>query len=45
MIGSYVVRQFLSARDWPFGAALSVAILSVMLAATLVYFRTGGRSL
>jgi spermidine/putrescine transport system permease protein len=45
MIGSYVVRQFLAARDWPFGSALSVAILVVMLLATTVYFRTGGRSL
>jgi spermidine/putrescine transport system permease protein len=45
MVGSYVVRQFLSARDWPFGSALSVAILAVMLLATTVYFRTGGRSL
>ena len=45
MVGSYVVRQFLSARDWPFGSALSVAILAVMLLATAVYFRTGGRSL
>ncbi len=45
MIGSYVVRQFLSARDWPFGSALSVAILVVMLVATTLYFRTGGRTL
>jgi len=45
MVGSYVVRQFLSARDWPFGSALSVAILAVMLLATTVYFRTGGRTL
>jgi spermidine/putrescine transport system permease protein len=45
MIGSYVVRQFLSARDWPFGSALSVAILAVMLVATTLYFRSGGRSL
>jgi spermidine/putrescine transport system permease protein len=45
MIGSYVVRQFLSARDWPFGSALSVAILAVMLLATTVYFRTDGRAL
>ena len=45
MIGSFVVRQFLSARDWPFGSALSVAILAVMLLATTLYFRTGGRSL
>jgi spermidine/putrescine transport system permease protein len=45
MIGSYVVRQFLSARDWPFGSALSVAILAIMLVATTLYFRTGGRTL
>jgi spermidine/putrescine transport system permease protein len=45
MLGSYVVRQFLSARDWPFGSALSVAILLVMLAAALVYFRSGGKNL
>ncbi len=45
MLGSYVVRQFLSARDWPFGSALSVAILSVMVVATLVYFRSGGKNL
>jgi spermidine/putrescine transport system permease protein len=45
MLGSYVVRQFLSARDWPFGSALSVAILTVMLVATLVYFRSGGKNL
>jgi spermidine/putrescine transport system permease protein len=45
MLGSYVVRQFLSARDWPFGSALSVAILSVMLVAALLYFRSGGRNL
>lgn len=43
MIGSYVVRQFLSARDWPFGSALSVAILAVMMVAAVVYFRTRDR--
>lgn len=45
MLGTYVVRQFLSARDWPFGSALSVAILIVMIVATTIYFRTGGKSL
>jgi spermidine/putrescine transport system permease protein len=45
MLGSYVVRQFLSARDWPFGSALSVAILAVMLVAALLYFRSGGKNL
>jgi spermidine/putrescine transport system permease protein len=45
LLGSFVVSQFLAARNWPFGSALSVAILAVMLGATLVYFRTGGRTL
>ena len=45
MMGSFIVRQFLQARDWPFGSALSFAILAMMLAATIVYFRSGGRTL
>ena len=45
MLGSYVVRQFLSARDWPFGSALSMAILFVMLLTAMAYFRSGGRNL
>ncbi len=45
MLGSYVVRQFLSSRDWPFGAAISFAILGVMLLAAMLYFRSGGRNL
>ncbi|CAN5917545.1 ABC transporter permease [soil metagenome] len=45
MLGSYIVRQFLSARDWPFGSALSFVVMALMLAATLLYFRTGGRTL
>jgi spermidine/putrescine transport system permease protein len=44
MLGSYVVRQFLSARDWPFGSALSVVILVVMLATAIVYLRSGRRA-
>ena len=45
MLGSYIVRQFLSARDWPFGSALSFVVMAIMLAATMLYFRTGGRTL
>jgi spermidine/putrescine transport system permease protein len=45
MLGSYIVRQFLSARDWPFGSALSFVVMALMLAATMLYFRTGGRTL
>jgi len=45
LLGSYIVNQFLSARDWPFGSALSFVVMLVMLAATVVYFREGGRNL
>jgi spermidine/putrescine transport system permease protein len=45
LLGSYIVTQFLSARDWPFGAALSFVLMAVMLTSTIVYFRKGGRTL
>ncbi|MCP3998412.1 MAG: ABC transporter permease [bacterium] len=45
LLGSYVVTQFLTARNWPVGASLSFVLMSIMLAATLVYFRSGGRNL
>lgn len=46
MLGSYIGRQFVgTASDWPFGAALSVAILFVMMLAAMFYFRSGGKDL
>ncbi|MBS3941465.1 MAG: ABC transporter permease [Actinobacteria bacterium] len=46
MLGSYIARQFIgSASDWPFGSALSVAILVVMMIAATAYFRAGGKNL
>ena len=45
LLGSFIVSQFLSARNGPVGASLSVVVLSVMLVATLWYFRSGGRNL
>jgi spermidine/putrescine transport system permease protein len=45
LLGSYIVTQFLTARNWPVGASLSFVLMAVMLAATLVYFRIGGRNL
>jgi spermidine/putrescine transport system permease protein len=45
LLGDYIVTQFTSARNWPFGSAVSVVILTVMLVATLVYFRTGARTI
>lgn len=32
MVGNLVYDQFLSARDWPFGAALSLALIAIMMA-------------
>lgn len=44
-LGDFIVGQFGTARNWPFGAAMSVAVMIVMLAATVFYFRKGGRTL
>jgi spermidine/putrescine transport system permease protein len=44
LLGNFIVTQFGAARNWPFGSALSGAILIVMLLATIVYFRTGGKT-
>mgnify|MGYP002622078296 CR=1 FL=1 len=44
LIGDYIVGQFLSARNWPFGSALSISIMFLMLIATLIYFRSGARN-
>jgi spermidine/putrescine transport system permease protein len=45
MIGNVIQSQFLSVRDYPFGSAFSFALMAIMLGATLLYFRTGGRTL
>lgn len=45
LLGDYIVGQFLTARNWPFGSALSVTVMIVMLVATIIYFRKGGRTL
>lgn len=44
LLGDYIVSQFGSARNWPFGASLSFVILVVMLFATVYYFRSGART-
>ncbi len=40
MIGNIISNQFLAAHDWPFGAALSMLMMGLMLLATLIYFRS-----
>lgn len=45
LLGEYIVGQFLTARNWPVGASLSFVLMTIMLAATIVYFRSGGKNL
>ncbi len=45
LLGDYIVSQFLAARNQPFGSALSVAVMSIMLVAVIVYFRSGAKNL
>jgi spermidine/putrescine transport system permease protein len=44
LLGDYIVGQFLSARNWPYGSALSVAVMVVMLFAAVFYFRAGAKN-
>jgi spermidine/putrescine transport system permease protein len=39
MIGNLVYDQFLTANDWPFGAALGMALIAIMIALLLVQAR------
>jgi spermidine/putrescine transport system permease protein len=41
MIGNVIYSQFMSARDYPFGSAISFVLMTVMLVGTLIYFRMG----
>jgi spermidine/putrescine transport system permease protein len=44
MIGNVISDQFLTAQDWPFGAALSMLMITLMLLGTLGYFRLARRN-
>ncbi len=44
MMGNVIYSQFMSARDYPFGAAISFVLMAVMLVGTLIYFRLGTES-
>lgn len=41
MIGTLINRQFGVARNWPFGSALSLALMVLVVVGVLYYFRTG----
>ncbi|MFH1186105.1 MAG: ABC transporter permease [Chloroflexota bacterium] len=44
LIGNVIRNQFLTARDWPFGAAASMILMLMTLALTLFYTRRAGFS-
>lgn len=39
LIGNVIQNQFLSARDWPFGSALSIVLMLLSLLLILLYFK------
>jgi spermidine/putrescine transport system permease protein len=41
MIGNLIKDQFLSARDWPFGSALSFIVMAVVLILLMIYLQFG----
>lgn len=43
MIGNVIQYQFLTVRHWPFGSALSLILMAMVLVATMIYLRVGGR--
>jgi spermidine/putrescine transport system permease protein len=45
LIGNLVQNQFTSARDWPFGAALSVGLMLLVGALVVLLMRRGGEEL
>jgi spermidine/putrescine transport system permease protein len=42
MIGTLINRQFGVARNWPFGSAISLVLMALVLAGVVIYFRLGG---
>jgi len=42
LIGNVIQNQFLTARDWPFGAAASMILMALTMIFTLYYTRKAG---
>ncbi|MDR2426741.1 MAG: ABC transporter permease [Endomicrobium sp.] len=43
IIGNLISRQFKSAYNWPFGAALSIMLIAVTLILVKIYTKSGGK--
>jgi spermidine/putrescine transport system permease protein len=44
MIGNMVEQQFLASRNWPFGSALAMVIMAVVLAALMLFTARAGKA-
>jgi len=42
LIGNVIQNQFLTARDWPFGAAVAMILMLLTMVFTLYYTRKAG---
>jgi spermidine/putrescine transport system permease protein len=42
LISNLIKNQFLSARNWPFGAAVSIVLILIMFAILFIYSKLGG---
>ena len=45
LLGNAIQNQFLTARDWPMGSTISVALIFLMGLALFVYWRFYGKQL
>jgi spermidine/putrescine transport system permease protein len=41
LVGNLITEQFLKTRDWPFGAALSLLLIGLVVISLMVYLRLG----
>ena len=39
LVGNLIQNQFLSARDWPFGSALSIILAILSLVLIILYYK------
>ena len=43
ILGNLIKNQFLTARNWPFGASISVFLLVITSLLILIYRKLGGK--
>jgi spermidine/putrescine transport system permease protein len=43
MIGNLIELQFGQARNWPFGSAIALVLMVLVMLSLLIYLRSGGR--